>query len=108
MGTRVQGLLFVGRRSHTGVRARGERVAGDLAGAVAHRRRKRRGGRSADAPGPAVSERKRRGGTPGLRNGETGQARPTRGKERKWGVLGLGRERREGKGAQGRKESGPG
>jgi hypothetical protein len=28
------GLLFVGRWSHTGVRARGEKVAGDLGGEV--------------------------------------------------------------------------
>jgi hypothetical protein len=38
------GLLFVGRRSHTGVRARGEEVAGDL-GAVARWGGRRRGKR---------------------------------------------------------------
>jgi hypothetical protein len=40
------------------VRARGEGVAGDLAGAVTHRGRREKGEKSADAQGRVARERK--------------------------------------------------
>jgi hypothetical protein len=75
------GLLFVGRQGHIGVRARGEKVAGDLAGALRRRRTGKRE-RNTDTWGRAARERKGEERARGWEGGADMRARvATRGEE---------------------------
>jgi hypothetical protein len=90
------GPILVGRRSHTGARAREERVAGDLAEAVAHGEEE--GEKGDDRWARSVSEREERcaGGLSG--GAVRWLARPTRERgEKKWKswAAGWGKEERK-------------
>jgi hypothetical protein len=84
------GLLFVGRRGHIGVRARGEKLAGDLGEELRAGEERGRRKEGTDSLGPAARERKK--GAVRFRRGReapTGGARLAE-RERKRGVRALG------------------
>jgi hypothetical protein len=89
---------FVGRRGPIGVRARGKKVAGDLAGRCAPGKKEERGKKGADRWDRTARERK------GERAGSGWAAEGKREKReaRGWGELGRGAAHAEGRGERGR------